>query len=343
MPGWTLRGNLEGPPGPAGPTGPVGTVYDTDQVGTVKTFAGTTVPANWMLADGRSLSRVDYPDLFAVVGTRYGAPDGATFRLPDLRSRFVYGSSAPDLSDLGVVGGEAAHALSAAEMPSHSHVVNSHAHGGGNHDHGTWTGYISADHSHGVGMNNAGSHAHGTASGLPFAIDALINNAATGTVRNSVTGEEGGTGSAGDHGHGAWTGGVSSNHQHQVGAQANIAAEAPGTNAQGGGTAHNNIPPYVLLAFIVKVKGVQVDAGGALVGPTGPQGPQGIPGPVVTYVHTQTPLAALWTVTHNLNRYPSVTVVDSGGSELLADLDYVSANEVTLGFGAATSGKAYLN
>jgi hypothetical protein len=88
---------------------------------------------------------------------------------------------------------------------------------------------------------------------------------------------------------------------------------------------------------------------GNLQGPTGatgvqgPAGPQGIPGPVVTYVHTQSILSALWNIAHNLGRFPSVTVVDSGGSEVIADLAYVNANQVTVAFGNPTSGKAYLN
>jgi microcystin-dependent protein len=54
-----------------------------------------------------------------------------------------------------------------------------------------------------------------------------------------------------------------------------------GVIPQGGGQAHNNMPPYVALAFVVKVKGIVIDADGAIEGPpgapgdTGPQGPQG--------------------------------------------------------------------
>jgi len=56
---------------------------------------------------------------------------------------------------------------------------------------------------------------------------------------------------------------------------------------QGGGEPHNNMPPYVVLAFIVKVRGIVIDADDAIEGPpgepgergaTGPQGPQGPPG-----------------------------------------------------------------
>lgn len=61
------------------------------------------------------------------------------------------------------------------------------------------------------------------------------------------------------------------------------------------------------------------------------------------YVHTQAPLSASWVVQHNLNKFPSVAVVDTGDNELIPNVHYDSANQVTVTFGAATSGKAYVN
>ena len=48
---------------------------------------------------------------------------------------------------------------------------------------------------------------------------------------------------------------------------------------QGGDQPHNNLPPYVALAYIVKLKGIVVDADGAIEGPPGAQGPPGPEGP----------------------------------------------------------------
>lgn len=40
----------------------------------------------WLVPDGRLVSKFDYPELFAQIGTTYGTGDGATtFNLPDLR------------------------------------------------------------------------------------------------------------------------------------------------------------------------------------------------------------------------------------------------------------------
>jgi microcystin-dependent protein len=64
----------------------------TVPVGTVLTFAGTTAPAGYLLADGSAVSRTTYAALFAAIGTAWGSGDGAsTFHLPDLRGRFLRG------------------------------------------------------------------------------------------------------------------------------------------------------------------------------------------------------------------------------------------------------------
>lgn len=60
--------------------------------GMVVAFAGDTAPFGWLVCDGSTVSRKAYSDLFAVLGTAYGAGDGVnTFVLPDLRGRFVLG------------------------------------------------------------------------------------------------------------------------------------------------------------------------------------------------------------------------------------------------------------
>jgi len=63
----------------------------------------------------------------------------------------------------------------------------------------------------------------------------------------------------------------------------------------------------------------------------------------LTYVFTQLSPSATWNVAHNLGKNPSVSVVDSGGTELLVTVLYIDANNLTLSFGSPTSGKAYMN
>ena len=60
-------------------------------------------------------------------------------------------------------------------------------------------------------------------------------------------------------------------------------------------------------------------------------------------VYTQSSPSATWVVTHNLNKYCSVTVVDSADNIVFGDVLYNSLNQVTLTFAGAFSGKAFFN
>ena len=61
------------------------------------------------------------------------------------------------------------------------------------------------------------------------------------------------------------------------------------------------------------------------------------------YTHNQMTASAVWNVTHNLGRYPSVTVVDSGGNVVTGDVRYTSLNSVVISFSGAFSGSAYFS
>jgi microcystin-dependent protein len=61
-------------------------------VGEVGFFARNTAPEGWLKANGAAVSRTTYSDLFAEIGTTYGAGDGSTtFELPDMRGEFPRG------------------------------------------------------------------------------------------------------------------------------------------------------------------------------------------------------------------------------------------------------------
>tara|TARA_R100000322_G_scaffold30937_1_gene19937 strand:+ start:283 stop:537 length:255 start_codon:yes stop_codon:yes gene_type:complete len=68
----------------------------------------------------------------------------------------------------------------------------------------------------------------------------------------------------------------------------------------------------------------------------------------ITYTHNQSSTSDTWTITHNLNRFPSVTVVDSANTVVIGTIVYDSVNQLTITFFAGGSavafqGKAYLN
>ena len=97
---------------------------DTLPVGSIVAYSSTTIPTNWLLCDGRAISRTEYSLLFSIIGTTYGVGDGSTtFNLPNLKGRVPVGvdSSQTEFDTLGETGGEKTHTLTVDEMPSHQH------------------------------------------------------------------------------------------------------------------------------------------------------------------------------------------------------------------------------
>ena len=62
-----------------------------------------------------------------------------------------------------------------------------------------------------------------------------------------------------------------------------------------------------------------------------------------TFIYDQVTPATIWTVQHGLNKFPSITVVDTAKSVVIGDYTYVDDNNVILNFSAAFAGKAYFN
>ena len=62
-----------------------------------------------------------------------------------------------------------------------------------------------------------------------------------------------------------------------------------------------------------------------------------------TFEFTQGVPATTWNITHDLNKFPSITVIDTGNTVVTGEYNYTSNKTVTLTFSAAFAGKAYLN
>jgi len=61
------------------------------------------------------------------------------------------------------------------------------------------------------------------------------------------------------------------------------------------------------------------------------------------FVFNQAVPSTVWSITHNLNKFPSVSVVDTAGTQVFTIADYIDTNTLILTFSAAFAGKAYLN
>lgn len=79
-------------------------------------------PKGWALCNGQLLPINQNQGLFSLLGTTFGGDGRVNFGLPDLRGRapIHVGSG----HTLGERGGEQAHTLSIAEIPTHTHVLN---------------------------------------------------------------------------------------------------------------------------------------------------------------------------------------------------------------------------
>jgi len=79
-------------------------------------------PKGWALCNGQLLPINQNQALFSLLGTTFGGDGRVNFALPDVRGRtpIHVGSG----HTLGERGGEQAHTLSIAELPTHTHVLS---------------------------------------------------------------------------------------------------------------------------------------------------------------------------------------------------------------------------
>lgn len=87
-------------------------------VGSISIYAGASPPPGFLFCKGQQLATNDYPELYALIGTTFGAPQAGFFNLPDLQGRFPQGSATGG-SSVGTVGGSG----TLSQVPAHSHTL----------------------------------------------------------------------------------------------------------------------------------------------------------------------------------------------------------------------------
>jgi microcystin-dependent protein len=90
-------------------------------LGEVKVVSFNFAPKGWALCNGQLLPINQNQALFSILGTNFGGNGQTTFALPNLQGRMPVHVGAGIL--LGQSGGEAAHTLTIAELPAHTHPV----------------------------------------------------------------------------------------------------------------------------------------------------------------------------------------------------------------------------
>lgn len=175
-------------------------------------YGGSAAPAGWLLCQGQAVSRSTFNALFGVLGTRYGAGDGATtFNVPQMVDRFPVGAGG--LYSSGSSGGSASVTLTVAQLPVHAHSIN--------HDHAAFNTVVAGTHTHKLQMSNDST-----------------------SVSSSTVQKAGGSGAGDTSAAVETTGG----HAHQI----NVPAYSGNSGNAGGGTPVSVLPPYVASNWIIK-------------------------------------------------------------------------------------------
>ena len=121
--------------------------------GFILAFGVAAPPSGWLACNGSAVSRTTYSDLYALIGTTYGAGDGSTtFNVPDLRGRTLIGTNGlaagsftanlGTLDNIGGIGGAQNHTLTTAELPSHTHTQRGQSGCGHDNCNGGWAASI---------------------------------------------------------------------------------------------------------------------------------------------------------------------------------------------------------
>ena len=96
----------------------------------IRIFSFSFAPKGWAMCNGQLLPINQNQALFSLLGTTYGGDGRVNFALPDLRGKVPIHMGGGHT--LGEKGGEQAHTLSIAEIPTHTHIVNANKTSGQN-------------------------------------------------------------------------------------------------------------------------------------------------------------------------------------------------------------------
>lgn len=244
-------GHVKGDKGDKGDVGPA-----SAPPGIIRMFAGPIAPSGHLFCDGSLKSRTEFADLFAAIGTQWGAGDGSTtFGIPNLQQRFPVGRGSETWADvLAEVGGS-----KDLIVVAHGHDM-SHSHLTANHVHNAYHGHAAS-----AWTSDADNHAHpggaypGDANnmGLISRMNTYISggseyfNLAIAPALSGAQMRSGNSGLGGLHRHTAGADVAPNNfNTGEAGAQwLNLTQNTVPTGSSG---TDKNLPPYVVVNFIIK-------------------------------------------------------------------------------------------
>ena len=231
-------------------------------IGSIIMWPSSTAPDStfWKECNGQQLPKSTYQTLWNLLGNTYGTATTNDFFVPDLRDKFVRGSTS-----VGGTGGASSATLTTSNLPEHSHSLASHTHGIGTHTHsvdlsGSGTSGHAGSHSHqgdsssnGVVTRLAAPVAAGYLAGYSATGDGLIDGLGAGAGYGMQVSFSANTSSAPDH-------------QHSIGltisgntlgptANATEGPSTPNTGTAGSATptAVPTIPPFTSMRWFIRV------------------------------------------------------------------------------------------
>ena len=219
--------------------------YSLIPPGMIMPYAGASAPGGWLLCYGQSLSTSTYATLFAVLGYTYGG-SGASFALPDLRGRSIFGKdnmggtaasrlttaiSNVDGTTLGAAGGDQRSQL-------HTHVLT---------DTGHTHSITDPTHTHTNTVSVDGTHEH--TFDYTYLIAGDVLRGSTGGYQLSTFKVN--TNTAGGHQHVVTIAANSTGITATNATAANVVANSITAANYGAGNSQN-IPPDIVMNYIIK-------------------------------------------------------------------------------------------
>lgn len=239
------------------------TIATSDFRGMIFPYAGSSVPIGFLLCDGSAVSRTTYADLFTLISTTYGSGDGSTtFNVPNLKGRFPLGYAGTAPTKVFTFSSRSGNTITITGSDNHAH---NELQTGQAVLYDTTSGVI-------TGLTDNTTYYLIRIAYNQFQLATSLANAIAGTA---ITLSSDGSGTqtftitytarplgqgGGEEAHGLTIAEIPS-HTHTMGGTATGSAPTIGTltedtsvstGATGGSTAHNNMPLFTVVNYIIK-------------------------------------------------------------------------------------------